>query len=150
MDSSDDSGDMASRIRTEVAIADVVGEFLDLGVRGTCFIAICPWHEETPPVLQIDPQRSSLAVGFRTRNNMADMALWADPQTARLVRVEFDRFGGDGHAVMSNFHYDMELDPSLFSLEPPAGYTVQTQTVTKPVEEDRDRQVPRHLRRLQR
>ena len=26
---------------------------------------------------------------------------------------------------MSNFRYDMELDPSLFSLEPPAGYTVQ-------------------------
>jgi outer membrane lipoprotein-sorting protein len=78
----------------------------------------------------------SLAVGFRTRNNMADMSLWADPQTARLVRVEFDRFGGDGHAVMSNFHYDMKLDPSLFSLEPPAGYTVETQTVTKPVEKD--------------
>jgi hypothetical protein len=30
----------------------------------------------------------------------------------------------------------MELDPSLFSLEPPAGYTVQTETVTLPTEED--------------
>ena len=78
----------------------------------------------------------SLAVGFRTRNNMGDMTLWADPQTARLVRVEIDKLSGGGHAVLSNFRYDMELDMSLFSLEPPAGYTVQTQTVTKPVEHD--------------
>lgn len=78
----------------------------------------------------------TLAVGFRTRNNMGDMTLWADPQTARLVRVNIDKFSGGGHAVLSNFRYDMELDPSLFSLEPPAGYTVQTQTVTKPVEDD--------------
>jgi outer membrane lipoprotein-sorting protein len=76
------------------------------------------------------------AVGFRTHNNMSDVTLWADPQTARLVRVEFDRLGGGGRGVMSNFRYDIELEPSLFSLEPPAGYTVQTQTVTKPVEED--------------
>ncbi len=29
-----------------------------------------------------------VAVGFRTHNNMADQTFWADPQTARLVRVE--------------------------------------------------------------
>ncbi len=67
---------------------------------------------------------------------MGEMTFWADPQTARLVRVDIDRFAGSGHAVMSNFRYDMELEPSLFSLEPPAGYTVQTQTVTQPAEED--------------
>ncbi len=37
---------------------------------------------------------------------------------------------------MSNFRYDMELDPSLFSLEPPAGYTVNNMEVTMPVEDD--------------
>ena len=77
-----------------------------------------------------------VAVGFRTHNNMADMTLWADPQTARLVRVELNMPGGSGHGVMSNFRYDMELDPSLFSLEPPAGYTVQNMDVTMPVEDD--------------
>jgi outer membrane lipoprotein-sorting protein len=76
------------------------------------------------------------AIGFRTHNNMADVTLWADPQTARLVRVEFDRLAGGGRGVMSNFRYDIELEPSLFSLEPPAGYTVQTQSVAMPVEED--------------
>ena len=67
---------------------------------------------------------------------MAHMTLWADPQTARLVRVDIDNFSGGGRTVLSNFSYDMELEPSLFSLEPPEGYTVQTQTVTQPIEDD--------------
>ena len=77
-----------------------------------------------------------VAVGFRTRGNMADTTFWADPQTARLVRIEMDFAGGSGHGVMSNFRYDMELDPSLFSLEPPAGYTVNNMDAKMPVEDD--------------
>jgi outer membrane lipoprotein-sorting protein len=75
-------------------------------------------------------------VGFRTHNNMVDMTLWADPQTARPVRIELNMPGYDVHSVMSNFRYDMELDPSLFSLEPPAGYTVQNMDLAMPVEND--------------
>ena len=75
-------------------------------------------------------------VGFRTHSNMADQTFWADPQTARLVRIEVNFPGGSGHGVMSNFCYDMELDPSLFSLEPPAGYTVNNMDVKMPVEDD--------------
>ena len=37
---------------------------------------------------------------------------------------------------MDNFHYDVDLDPSLFSLEPPAGYSTQTVELTMPTEED--------------
>ena len=37
---------------------------------------------------------------------------------------------------MSNFRYDVELDPSLFSLEPPAGYTVNNMDAKMPVEDD--------------
>ena len=77
-----------------------------------------------------------VAIGFRTRINMVDPAFWADPQTARLIRVEVDFAGGNGHGVMSNFRYDMELDRSLFSLEPPAGYTVTNMQAKMPVEED--------------
>ena len=77
-----------------------------------------------------------VAVGFRTHNNMLDMTLWADPQTARPVRVELEMLDGNSHSVMSNFRYDMELDPSLFSLEPPAGYTVQNMAAAMPVEAD--------------
>ena len=37
---------------------------------------------------------------------------------------------------MNNFRYDVDLDPSLFSLEPPAGYSTQAMNMTIPVEED--------------
>lgn len=77
-----------------------------------------------------------VTAGFRVHANMADMTLWADPQTARPVRidVEMPSFGGRG--VISNFRYDVDLDPSLFSLEPPAGYTVNNMEATMPVEGD--------------
>lgn len=77
-------------------------------------------------------------VGFRTHNsNMYNMTLWADPQTARPVRVELNMPGyGNSHSVLSNFCYDEELDPSLFNLEPPPGYTVQNTDVAMPVEND--------------
>ncbi len=77
-----------------------------------------------------------VVVGFRAHSNMADQTFWADPQTARLVRIDFDMPGGSGHGVMSNVRYDMELDASLFSLEPPAGYTVNNMEATMPVEND--------------
>ncbi len=77
-----------------------------------------------------------VAVGFRVHNNMADMTLWADPQTAQPVRIDVEMPSSSGHGVMSNFRYDMELDPSLFSLEPPAGYTVNNMEAKMPVEDD--------------
>jgi outer membrane lipoprotein-sorting protein len=77
-----------------------------------------------------------VVIGFRTHGNLANQTFWADPQTARLVRIEFDSPDGAGHGVMSNFRYDMELDPSLFSLQPPAGYTVNNMDVKMPLEGD--------------
>ncbi len=77
------------------------------------------------------------AVGFRTRSNMGDMILWADPGTARPMQIELTgEMFGDVRLAMNNFRYDVALDPSLFSLEPPAGYTSQTMEFTPPVEED--------------
>jgi len=77
------------------------------------------------------------AVGFRIKSNMANMTLWADPQTARPVRIDLDMPSyNNSHGVMNNFRYDMELDPSLFSLEPRAGYTVNNMQATMPVEDD--------------
>ena len=71
------------------------------------------------------------AVGFRFRNEGGDTTLWADSETARPIRIE-SRFWNEmteGCTVMNNFRYDVDLDPSLFSLKPPAGYTM-------PVEKD--------------
>jgi hypothetical protein len=77
------------------------------------------------------------AVGFRTRAKMMDMVLWADPKTARPIRIEVGIAPMvDARVVMSNFCYDVDLAPSLFSLEVPKGYTLQTVTMTPPVEAD--------------
>jgi len=81
-----------------------------------------------------------VAVGFLARNAMqglGDMTVWADPETARPIRIELaGELGSRVHLVMNHFHYDVALDPSLFSLEPPAGYATQTINMTMPTEED--------------
>ncbi len=77
------------------------------------------------------------AVGFKTQSVIRDMTLWADPETARPIRVEMTgEMFSNVRLVMSNFQYDVDLDPALFSLEPPAGYTEQAMNVTMPTEED--------------
>ena len=81
------------------------------------------------------------AVGFRVRNAMnglGDMTVWADTQTARPIRIEItgEEMETAYRIVMSNFHYDVNLDPLMFSLTPPAGYSIQSSTVTMAVEED--------------
>ena len=61
------------------------------------------------------------AVGFETKGETGDMVLWADPETAWPVHIELTaEIFGNVHMVMSNFRHDVDLDESLFSLEPPA------------------------------
>jgi hypothetical protein len=74
-------------------------------------------------------------VGFFVRSSMADMTLWADSTTARPVRIELDMPGVKARGVLSNFRYDVGLDPSLFKIESPPGYLTQTIDVTMPMEE---------------
>jgi hypothetical protein len=58
------------------------------------------------------------AVGFkRSRSGkVLEMIFWADPETARPLRVEYPNH------VMDHFRYDVDLDPALFSIDPPAEY----------------------------
>jgi outer membrane lipoprotein-sorting protein len=77
------------------------------------------------------------AVGFKTKSEMGDMILWADPETAWPVRIEISgEIMANVHMVMSGFRHDVELAPSLFSLDPPEGYSTQTVEVVTPVEQD--------------
>ena len=69
-------------------------------------------------------------VGYRvTRNRGLDdgmvMTLWGDPKTGLPVRVErsIRSSGKVDTLTMSDFVFDVALDESLFSTEPPAGYT---------------------------
>ncbi|MCA9260349.1 MAG: hypothetical protein KDA61_14155 [Planctomycetales bacterium] len=75
-------------------------------------------------------------VGFRKHDNTIETTLWADPATAKVVRVEYVMISGGGKMVMSNIEYDVDLDPTLFSLEPPEGYEVEVQSVAAPAEAD--------------
>jgi outer membrane lipoprotein-sorting protein len=52
------------------------------------------------------------------------MTLWGDPKTGLPVRVEIQSSKMGSKVTISDFAFDVELDKSLFSLTPPAGYTI--------------------------
>lgn len=65
------------------------------------------------------------AVGFRIIEDNTQQTIWADPETALPIRVEFVRRAGPKHAsVWNDFRINVELDESLFSMDVPKGYTV--------------------------
>lgn len=62
--------------------------------------------------------------GFRVTKEGVINTVWIDPQTRDLVRVETEFINAPGmNVVMTDFQFDVDLDDSLFSLTPPAGYT---------------------------
>ncbi len=63
------------------------------------------------------------------------MRLWADPRTARPVRIELNMPAMKAQGVLNNFCYDVQLDPALFSLEPPPGYITERMDVAAPLED---------------
>jgi outer membrane lipoprotein-sorting protein len=68
-------------------------------------------------------------------------SLWGDPKTMLPVRVEMDRekmSGKKTKVTMTDFVFNVDLDESLFSLEPPAGYTTQTVTRDGSPAEEKD------------
>ena len=76
---------------------------------------------------QIDGRR---VLGFHIRSERVAMNLWGDPTTGMPVRVEMTLgMDGDTKATMSHFEFNVDMDKSLFSLEPPAGYTVRSETL---------------------
>jgi len=53
-----------------------------------------------------------------------DITVWADVKSRLPIRIE--QTMGKQTALVSNIAYDIELDESLFSVEPPKGYSVPT------------------------
>jgi outer membrane lipoprotein-sorting protein len=64
--------------------------------------------------------------------------IWGDPQTGLPIRLESYYALHGQKSTCSDFVFNVDLDASLFSLEPPAGYTVQTVQVdaSQPTEKD--------------
>ena len=67
------------------------------------------------------------AKGFRVRMDGQVVSLWAHPKTALPLIVEMDvQAAGEGtKVIMSDIAFDVALDESLFSLEPPKDYVLK-------------------------
>ena len=84
---------------------------------------------------EIDGQR---AVGFHFSSQGGDFSLWGNPKTGLPVRFEVTMGEVDDSVKMtlSDCVFNADMDESLFSVEPPAGYTVRNQkTDGSPTEE---------------
>jgi hypothetical protein len=66
-------------------------------------------------------------VGYRLTGRGMICDLWGDPKTGMPVRLENSAPSNPNMkpTICSDFVFDADLDESLFSLEPPAGYKVQ-------------------------
>jgi hypothetical protein len=74
--------------------------------------------------------------GFRSRKEGSDWTIWFDEQTELPVRVEHS-YGGMNE-VMSNFVFNEPVDEALFSLTPPEGYKIRTETLDASVPTEKD------------
>ena len=64
-------------------------------------------------------------VGFRVSTTATVLTLWGDPKTGVPVRAEMTMaLMPNVKVTMSDFVFNVELDESLFSIEPPAGYEI--------------------------
>ncbi len=78
---------------------------------------------------EIDGRR---AVGYRLTATSEITTMWADPDSLLPIQIEtVYRMHPEMKVIQTDFVYDVDLDESLFSLEPPADYTVLRHTVTK-------------------
>jgi outer membrane lipoprotein-sorting protein len=95
------------------------------------------------PIKTLPPREiaGKRAVGFLVRNPIAgeeapqaegpqpEITVWVDPQTKLPLRVEIttrEEGGVTLTQITSDMVFDRPLDPALFELTPPAGYSVET------------------------
>ena len=79
------------------------------------------------------------AQGFRVDAlDGVETIVWADPASKLPVQVDHAGTMGDKkyRSTISDIALDPELDDSLFSLDPPPGYTLKKQTITPLFEKD--------------
>jgi DNA primase len=56
---SSDRDDVKERVRDAIDIVDLVGSYVSLRRAGRGFTGLCPWHEDSRPSLQINPERQT-------------------------------------------------------------------------------------------
>lgn len=71
------------------------------------------------------------AEGFQVKNEQMVMDIWVDAKTALPIRIEGEMIVTKTKVVLSDIEFLDKIDPDLFSLEPPKGYTIRPgQTVS--------------------
>jgi DNA primase len=53
------SADVKEQVKQAIDIVDLVGNYVQLRRQGRGFVALCPWHDDTRPSLQVNPERQS-------------------------------------------------------------------------------------------
>lgn len=51
--------DAKELVRQAVDIVDLVGSFIQLRRQGRIYVGLCPWHDDSRPSLQVNPERQS-------------------------------------------------------------------------------------------
>jgi len=78
-------------------------------------------------------------VGFRVTSKGMVVSLWGDPKTGLPVLAEATMaMFPDARTTMSDFVFNVNLDESLFSVEPPPGYTVRNMEIDASTPEEKD------------
>lgn len=54
-----DLQDAKEQVRQAVDIVDLVGNYMALRRQGRNFVGLCPWHDDSRPSLQVNPERQS-------------------------------------------------------------------------------------------
>ena len=85
---------------------------------------------------EIDGHR---VVGFHVNTRGMTLSLWGDPKTGLPVRAEMTMaMYAKVKSTLSDFTFNMAMDESLFSTEPPPGYTVQNMKIDVSQPEEKD------------
>ena len=53
------SFDTKERVKQAVDIVDLVGSHIQLRRQGRNYVGLCPWHDDSRPSLQVNPERQS-------------------------------------------------------------------------------------------
>ena len=70
---------------------------------------------------EIDGQ---LVYGFKAKHPKVNIVIYVDPATALPVRIEKE--GGQMREICKNMRFDVPMDETLFSMEAPDGYKVES------------------------
>ena len=51
--------DTKEQVRQAIDIVDLVGHYIQLRRQGRGYVGLCPWHDDSRPSLQVNPERQS-------------------------------------------------------------------------------------------